>query len=351
MSQFNFSLYFVYSSTCSIFIVQTYNDMETQETKQFNFQIPVDLKNLLDEAATKKSTTMTQYLIDLLVSDLKGVKQKELLELDAILVQAKRLIAVDEKPHEWDYQGLQNNPNFYGIQRDWNHNLLSVINKKSSEAFKVRNQNVNKLVIHSAPVFNILLDISYLEVNALRKNDSKVGTLGSRYDVHFELGRTRPNAIDLFNNDTFLDEVLIKNLPTNYPIENNVEPSVQWQSWDYNGMKDCKNFFGTQKDWNSTLPQVICDKAYTYLLEEPSYLQVEVFSTKMFDMFMHCGALSDVVIDRLSAISKAEIKDKMIYLFLNELVPEKENILTISKTDGPTWRTSNKIIQLHVQNF
>jgi len=324
--------------------------------KQFNFQIPLDLKKLLEEAASKRSTTMTQYLIDLLVADLKGTKQKEMEDLDVIIKQARELIMREWEPSEWDYQGLQNNVNFFGTQKDWNQSICTAINKKAADIAKGRPERsgyVNRLVIYSSEVFGLFQNLNFFHRNddGLRDKNKSIGVLGSRYDVFFQLDRARPHAVDFFKNEEFLGELTLKNIPNRVSYKGP-------HTWDYNGLKNNPNYFGTQRDWNNLLPEEIVDRAYGCLTDEPCYLQVEVFSPQMFDLFMHCGFLSNIRIDRHTQSSSAEMKDKRIYLYFDNGDSRKENILRISKTVmcnfgsvPPLDKNVTHFIELEVLNF
>jgi hypothetical protein len=232
--------------------------METTDTKQqFNFQIPLDLKRLLDDAASKKSTTMTQYLIDLLVADLKGFKQKEIADLDEIIDRAKSVLKEEmadiknsllkeEQPMSWNYRGLQNNPDFFGTQKDWNQTLIASINKMAANLAKVTpNSITNKLVIHSGTMFAIMQDLEYFKLDTHWRmcldGPMEIGVLGSRYGVHFQALMIKSHAISFFHDNEYLGELTVDNAGF-YHNENNE------YEWDYSGIKNNKDFFGTHSD-------------------------------------------------------------------------------------------------------
>lgn len=92
----------------------------------------------------------------------------------------------------WDYQGLQNNANFFGTQKDWNQTLITRINEISAQIHKATLRGGANWVVCSAEAGAIFDDLEYFHVDgsASPENEKynlgieKIGNLGSRYVVY-----------------------------------------------------------------------------------------------------------------------------------------------------------------------
>lgn len=304
------------------------------ETKQFNFQISTELKELLDEAANKKNTTMSQYLTDLLVEDLKGSKRKTMSELDDVIEKANKFLlnpqnifCLDKKT-EWDYNGIYEatvSKKFFGTQNDWNQTLITKINEKITYITNIVNEKGCKhIFIYSPQMMALFESLEYFKVNKNWESgmsNESVGTLGSRYLVFFKKNVSLKNRIDIICSDSPVigEYIYVLNLP---------EIKNKQFTWDRNESNKGVNFFGTQKDWENTLLNYITNHVYA-LYDNLHTFDIEVFSTKMFDMFMYSDQLMNVKIDRNTQRSFADFTNSRHSIFLDELNSEKENIIRI----------------------
>lgn len=92
----------------------------------------------------------------------------------------------------WDYQGLQNNANFFGTQKDWNQTMITRINELSAQIHKATLRGGANWVVCSAEAGAIFDDLEYFHVDtsASPENEKynlgveKIGNLGSRYVVY-----------------------------------------------------------------------------------------------------------------------------------------------------------------------
>jgi len=92
----------------------------------------------------------------------------------------------------WDYQGLSNNANFFGTQKDWNQTLITRINELSAQIHKATLRGGANWVVCSAEAGAIFDDLEYFHVDTSAAPESdkynlgveKIGNLGSRYVVY-----------------------------------------------------------------------------------------------------------------------------------------------------------------------
>lgn len=92
----------------------------------------------------------------------------------------------------WDYQGLANNANFFGTQKDWNQTLITRINELSAQIHKATLRGGANWVVCSAEAGAIFDDLEYFHVDTSASPESekynlgveKIGNLGSRYVVY-----------------------------------------------------------------------------------------------------------------------------------------------------------------------
>ena len=92
----------------------------------------------------------------------------------------------------WDYQGLANNANFFGTQKDWNQTLITRINELSAQIHKATLRGGANWVVCSAEAGAIFDDLEYFHVDTSAAPESekynlgveKIGNLGSRYVVY-----------------------------------------------------------------------------------------------------------------------------------------------------------------------
>lgn len=92
----------------------------------------------------------------------------------------------------WDYNGLSNNANFFGTQKDWNQTLITRINELSARIHKSTLRGGANWVVCSAEAGAIFDDLEYFHVDTSASPESekynlgveKIGNLGSRYVVY-----------------------------------------------------------------------------------------------------------------------------------------------------------------------
>lgn len=92
----------------------------------------------------------------------------------------------------WDYQGLANNVNFFGTQKDWNQTLITRINELSAQIHKATLRGGANWVVCSAEAGAIFDDLEYFHVDTSASPEQekynlgveKIGNLGSRYVVY-----------------------------------------------------------------------------------------------------------------------------------------------------------------------
>ncbi len=92
----------------------------------------------------------------------------------------------------WDYQGMQDNVNFFGTQKDWNQTLITRINEISAQIHKATLRGGANWVICSAEAGAIFDDLEYFHVDGSASPETekynlgmeKIGQLGSRYTVY-----------------------------------------------------------------------------------------------------------------------------------------------------------------------
>ena len=92
----------------------------------------------------------------------------------------------------WDYQGMQENINFFGTQKDWNQTLITRINELSAQIHKATLRGGANWIICSAEAGAIFDDLEYFHVDGTASPETekynlgmeKIGQLGSRYTVY-----------------------------------------------------------------------------------------------------------------------------------------------------------------------
>jgi hypothetical protein len=92
----------------------------------------------------------------------------------------------------WDYQGLRDNVNFFGTQKDWNQTLITRINEISAQIHKATLRGGANWVICSAEAGAIFDDLEYFHVDSSASPETekynlgmeKIGNLGNRYVVY-----------------------------------------------------------------------------------------------------------------------------------------------------------------------
>ena len=92
----------------------------------------------------------------------------------------------------WDYQGMQDNVNFFGTQKDWNQTLITRINEISAQIHKATLRGGANWVICSAEAGAIFDDLEYFHVDDSASPETekynlgmeKIGQLGNRYTVY-----------------------------------------------------------------------------------------------------------------------------------------------------------------------
>jgi len=92
----------------------------------------------------------------------------------------------------WDYQGLRDNVNFFGTQKDWNQTLITRINEISAQIHKATLRGGANWVICSAEAGAIFDDLEYFHVDSSATPETekynlgmeKIGNLGNRYVVY-----------------------------------------------------------------------------------------------------------------------------------------------------------------------
>jgi hypothetical protein len=93
---------------------------------------------------------------------------------------------------KWDYNGLANNANFFGTQKDWNQTLITRINELSAQIHKATLRGGANWVVCSAEAGAIFDDLEYFHVDGSAAPEAekynlgveKIGNLGSRYVVY-----------------------------------------------------------------------------------------------------------------------------------------------------------------------
>ena len=92
----------------------------------------------------------------------------------------------------WDYNGLSNNANFFGTQKDWNQTLITRVNELSAQIHKATLRGGANWIVCSAEAGAIFDDLEYFHVDTSAAPESekynlgveKIGNLGSRYVVY-----------------------------------------------------------------------------------------------------------------------------------------------------------------------
>lgn len=91
----------------------------------------------------------------------------------------------------WDYNGLANNANFFGTQKDWNQTMITRINELSAQIHKATLRGGASWVVCSAEAGAIFDDLDYFHVDGSAAPEQekynlgveKIGQLGNRYSV------------------------------------------------------------------------------------------------------------------------------------------------------------------------
>lgn len=92
----------------------------------------------------------------------------------------------------WDYQGMQDNVNFFGTQKDWNQTLITRINELSAQIHKATLRGGANWIICSAEAGAIFDDLEYFHVDGSASPEAekynlgmeKIGNLANRYMVY-----------------------------------------------------------------------------------------------------------------------------------------------------------------------
>jgi len=106
---------------------------------------------------------------------------------------------------EWDYKGWMAMPNGDEYQDDWNHTLLTTLNRVSAQIYQsTLIGGANKIKIHPS-VFNILKKIEFLNVT-----DEGEFIISGRYTVDMDKNNPR-DKIYVYQNDVSFGEITIKN--------------------------------------------------------------------------------------------------------------------------------------------
>jgi len=113
----------------------------------------------------------------------------------------------------WDYNGLANNANFFGTQKDWNQTLITRINELSAQIHKATLRGGANWVVCSAEAGAIFDDLEYFHVDGSAAPESekynlgveKIGNLGSRYVVYKDPYLPAPIVLIGHKGSTFLE--------------------------------------------------------------------------------------------------------------------------------------------------
>ena len=92
----------------------------------------------------------------------------------------------------WDYNGLANNANFFGTQKDWNQTLITRVNELSAQIHKATLRGGANWIVCSAEAGAIFDDLEYFhvdgsaapEVDKYNLGVEKIGNLANRYVVY-----------------------------------------------------------------------------------------------------------------------------------------------------------------------
>lgn len=92
----------------------------------------------------------------------------------------------------WDYNGLSNNANFFGTQKDWNQTLITRVNELSAQIHKATLRGGANWIVCSAEAGAIFDDLDYFhvagsaapEMEKYNLGVEKIGNLGNRYSVY-----------------------------------------------------------------------------------------------------------------------------------------------------------------------
>ena len=92
----------------------------------------------------------------------------------------------------WDYNGLANNANFFGTQKDWNQTLITRVNELSAQIHKATLRGGANWIVCSAEAGAIYDDLEYFhvdgsaapEVDKYNLGVEKIGNLANRYVVY-----------------------------------------------------------------------------------------------------------------------------------------------------------------------
>lgn len=92
----------------------------------------------------------------------------------------------------WDYEGLANNANFFGTQKDWNQTLITRVNELSAQIHKATLRGGANWIVCSAEAGAIFDDLEYFHVDGSASPEAekynlgveKIGNLANRYVVY-----------------------------------------------------------------------------------------------------------------------------------------------------------------------
>ena len=113
----------------------------------------------------------------------------------------------------WDYNGLSNNANFFGTQKDWNQTLITKINQLSAAIHKATLRGGASWVVCSAEAGAIFDDLDYFHVDGSSAPEQekfnlgveKIGQLGNRYVVFKDPYLPAPVILIGHKGNTFLE--------------------------------------------------------------------------------------------------------------------------------------------------
>ena len=165
------------------------------------------MRSMLRKDSSAKVSEFEIYLIQegvkqiLLGNNINGAMLKFLEDIDVVKVDVintyiknvsienQKKIKDSLKNHDyfksnWDYNGLMNNANFFGTQKDWNQTLIKEINEISSAIHEKTFNGGANLIIINPKLEPILENLEYFHDNYQECNGyCKVGMLGRRYSI------------------------------------------------------------------------------------------------------------------------------------------------------------------------
>jgi hypothetical protein len=191
----NFGIHF--SSSTIVAVYEIFNDLEGKSEMS---EITLRFSSVTVNTVTRK---LRAHWTPELAQDLEAYHSIDAeAELTALLsehiaAEIDREIIVDlinQAPFRarWDYQGLSNNANFFGTQKDWNQTLITRVNELSAQIHKATLRGGANWIVCSAEAGAIFDDLEYFHVDTSAAPEQekynlgveKIGNLGSRYIVY-----------------------------------------------------------------------------------------------------------------------------------------------------------------------